>query len=208
METFKPFSFTVHVTRTTLETNQKCQICKATIPANSIVVLSNGHEDLGWFVKYAHLDCLKGLIEEAYVPLLNQEVHVTSKVTREGGKVEVAIGKNVFTLTPEQAYRFAAALVLSSVSAAFDAWLHRTMERFGFISLPVLVRVRKLRGQKMITDASVLGNTNGLLLDCWGMLRTACQEEFDWKNDAQFLTELEKEFRAHFGIEEGQGIVQ
>lgn len=208
MDTFKPYSFTIHIVKPVAGMIQRCQLCKAMIGEAETILVTASNTDLQWFFKCAHQKCIQDLLRGAFEPLLNESVSVTPKVTRDGeGKVAVSVGKTLFTFTVENSYNLSISLMLASVASSFDAWVYKTLTREAFDPIPTLIKVRLNRSTKTITDASVVGNTQGLLLQCWGMFVDAI-EEIGLRSDSHLVKEWEKDFTTHFGIEEERESIQ
>lgn len=176
MDTFKPSAFTMHVIRARSGSVQRCNLCKEPIEEGSTIIVNNGSYEHPWMFAVVHLDCLRKLLENSFYPLNNQSVHVTPKVTNEGGKVEVNVGKHTFSFATEQAYNLALTLHLAAITAEFDTWAYQTLSKASLDALPVLSAMRIKRGQVTITDVSTLGNPQGLLLHCWEMFSALCKE--------------------------------
>lgn len=176
MDTFKPSAFTMHITRAQFGSLQRCNLCKETIEEGSTIIVTNGNYEHRWMFAVVHMDCLRKLLENSFYPINNESVYVTPKVTKEGGKVEVNVGKYTFAFPPEHAYNLAVTLHLAAIAAEFDTWAYQTLSKAGLDAMPILVALRMKREQTTITDVRTIGNLQGLLLHCWEMFSALCKE--------------------------------
>lgn len=206
MDTFKPSAFTMHITRAQFGSVQRCNLCKEPIEEGSTIIVNNGNYEHRWMFSVVHLDCLRKLLENAFYPLNNESVYVTPKVTKEGGKVEVNVGKHTFVFPPEHAYNLAVTLHLAAIAAEFDTWAYHALSKASLDARPVLVAMRTKRGQKTITDVTTLGNPQGLLLDCWNMFSELCKELFPFCEPE--MNGWYTDFKTRFGIKDGGKFLQ